>query len=336
VSIPEHQFVPLGFPGSRASLGGLVVTNTSGVKRSRYGSLRDVLLGVRVALPDGSLVRFGGRVVKNVAGYDMNKLCVGSLGAFGVVLETTWRLAALPEDDRLLAVVFPTLSQATAAAAAVQASQLLPAALTLWSAEAADTLGLPLTLQPEQVVVLLNFDGTHEAVTRQIRDSRTYSQHHASLDETLVTGDALVSLWERQERWQEAPQATEQARLQLRLGALPSHLEDVIRFLTTPQVCCYQGVRWYADYPQGQVFAHVPLEQPEAGDVGHTVSDWLAQLRAQLRRWHGYCAVHYAPAVLRQQLDVWGEIPGSQLLRLYKHRFDPHGVLNPGRYAAGL
>jgi glycolate oxidase FAD binding subunit len=336
VSIPERQVVPLGFPGSRASLGGLVVTNTSGVKRGRYGALRDVLLGMRVALPDGSLVRFGGRVVKNVAGYDMNKLFVGSLGAFGVVVETTWRLAALPEDDRLLAVVFPSLHQATTAAAAVQASQLLPAALTLWSAEAMATLGLPLTLQPEQVAMLVNFDGPHEAVARQIHDSQTYAQHHAGLEETLVTGEALFTLWERQERWQEAPQATEPARLQLRLGALPSHLEDVVRLLMTPQVFGHQGIRWYADYPQGQIYAHVPLEQSGVVDIGQAVSDWLAPLRTQLQRWHGYCAVQYAPARLRQQLDMWGEIPGGQLLRLYKHHFDPHGVLNPGRYAIGL
>jgi len=198
------------------------------------------------------------------------------------------------------------------------------------------TLELTLTLQPEQVAVLVNFDGPHEAVARQIRDSRTYAQHHAGLDETLVLGEALFTLWERQERWQKAPQVTEPARLQLRLGALPSHLEDVIRLLMTPQAFCHQDIRWYADYPQGQIFAHVPLAQSGAVDIGQAVFDWLAQLRMQLQRWHGYCAVQYAPAGLRQQLDMWGELPGGQLLRLYKHHFDPHGVLNPGRYAAGL
>lgn len=335
-SMPERQFLPLGFPGTAASLGGLLVTNTSGVKRSRYGSLRDLLLGVRIALPDGSLARFGARVVKNVAGYDMNKLFIGSLGVFGVVLETSYRLAALPEDDRVLAVVFPTLIQATAAAAAVQASQLLPSALMLLSAGAARVTQLALTVQPDQAVLLLNFDGLHETVERQLRDSRTFCQQHGALDETLVTGEALLTLWESQERWQAAPQATEPARLQIRLGALPSRLVDAMGVLTTLPTCLQQDVNWRADYMQGQVLAHIPLTQPESVAVGNAVSDWLVQLRTQLRQWHGYGVVEYAPATWRQQLDVWGETPGGQLLQLYKQRFDPHGVLNPGRYIARL
>src|SRR5262245_35529740 len=135
LTTPCQQFLPLGYAGTTASLGGLLVTNTSSVKRWRYGGVRDLVLGVRVALPDGALVHFGGRVVKNVAGYDMNKLFIGSLGAFGVVLEATYRLATLPEDDRVLAVLFPTLAQATAAAAALRAAPMLPSELLLMQAD---------------------------------------------------------------------------------------------------------------------------------------------------------------------------------------------------------
>ena len=135
LTTPQRQFLPLGYAGTAASLGGLLVTNSSGMKRLRYGGVRDLVLGVRVALPDGALVHFGGRVVKNVAGYDMNKLFIGSLGAFGVVLETTYRLVALPEDDSVLAVAFPTLAQATAAAAALCAAPLLPSAVLLLHAD---------------------------------------------------------------------------------------------------------------------------------------------------------------------------------------------------------
>src|SRR2546428_2645686 len=149
LTTPYQQCLPLGYAGTTASLGGLLVTNPSGVKRWRYGSVRDLVLGVRVALPDGALVHFGGRVVKNVAGYDMNKLFIGSLGVFGVVLETTYRLAALPEDDRVLAVTFPTLVQAAAAVVALRAAPLLPSALLLLHADVAGGLGAgpPMALQ---------------------------------------------------------------------------------------------------------------------------------------------------------------------------------------------
>src|SRR5262249_11891193 len=148
-------------------------------------------------------------------GYDMNKLFIGSLGAFGVVLETTYRLAALPEDDHVLAAAFPTLAQATAAAAALRAAPLLPSALLLLHADvaAAWAPSLPLTVPAPQVVLLLNYDGLHETVTRQIRESRGLCQTHGSLAEHTLASTALTALWELQERWCRVPFATPQPSL---------------------------------------------------------------------------------------------------------------------------
>jgi glycolate oxidase FAD binding subunit len=336
-SLPKQQFLPLGFPASLASLGGALATNTNGVKRLRYGGIRDLLLGVRVALPDGSLVHFGGRVVKNVAGYDMNKLFIGSLGAFGVVLETTYRLAALPEDDRILAAVFPSVSQATQAAAVVQASQLLPAAITWLSAKAAAACNMSflLTAHDNQVMLCLNFDGMHEAVERQLSDSQILCEQHGSVSIAQISGEAMLTLWEGQEAWRAAPSHTDQKRIQVRLGVLPNQVTAAIQQCTTPQNFCPQGGQWLADYSSGQIFAHLPIENPEVATHGE-ISGWLRHIRAQLQNGSRYCVIEYAPTVLRQQLDVWGQSPSHQLLRLYKQHFDPHAILNPGRYAAGL
>lgn len=337
-SLPKRQFLPLGFPGSMTSLGGTLTTNTSGVKRLRYGGVRDLLLGVRVALPDGAHVHFGGRVVKNVAGYDMNKLFIGSLGTFGVVLETTYRLAALPEDDRILAAVFPNVSQATQAAAAVQGSQLLPSAATLLSpaaAAACDLEVLLLTVHENQVVLCLNFDGMHEAVERQLHDGQAICEQHGSVSIAQISGEAILTLWEGQEAWRTAPDATAPTRVQIRLGVLPSHIAATIQQISAPQSFCQQGGQWLADYSNGQIFVHLPLDDIERAADG-MVSGWLRDLRAQLHNKDGYGVIEYAPAPLRRQLDIWGQSPGYQLLRLYKQHFDPHAVLNPGRYIAGL
>jgi glycolate oxidase FAD binding subunit len=333
-ALPERQFLPLGFAGTQASLGGLLATHTSGVKRARYGGLRDLLLGVKVALPEGALVRFGGRVVKNVAGYDMNKLFVGSLGAFGVVVETCYRLAAMPEDDRLLAVVFPRLSQAVAAAAAVQASPLQPSALMFLTAAA--TAALPLSVQTDQVALLLNVDGPHEAVERQLRDAEALCEQHGGRDPARISGEALVSVWEAHEQWQAAPPASEPARLQVQLGVLPSHLEAVLRALAKLPPFASGTVSWWTDYVHGQVVAHIPLGVSESGDWVRAMQAWLTALRTQVRDWHGYCNLTVAPPNLRPHLNMWGESSGSALLRLYKQQFDPQAILNPGRYVAGL
>ena len=338
LTTPQQQFLPLGYAGTAASLGGLLVTNTSGVKRLRYGGVRDLVLGVRVALPDGALAHFGGRVVKNVAGYDMNKLFIGSLGVFGVVLETTYRLAALPEDDRVLAVTFPTLVQAAAAVVALRAAPLLPSALLLLHADVAGAweAALPLTVQAPQVVLLLNYDGIRESVARQIRDSRALCQTHGSLADTALAGTALTTLWELHEDWCRAPTGIAPPSLHVRLGVLPSQLATTLTHLAQPPPFCQQDIAWLADAGHGHVWARLSLQPSGAADLAQAVQDWLYALRAQLQAQHGYAVVEGAPAALRQQLDVWGHLAYAPLLSLYKQCFDPHAVLNPGRYVAGL
>lgn len=329
LTVPERQFLPLGYPGTRASLGGLLVTNTSGFKRARYGGMRDLVLGVNVALPDGSRVQFGGRVMKNVAGYDMNKLYVGSYGAFGLVLATSYRLAALPEDDRLLAAVFPSLAQATEAAAAVQASLLNPAAVMLLYAGAAQTLGLPLTVQTGQVVLLCNFDGLHEAVEREMQESETYCQRHGVVETAPLASEAMLGIWEQFEQWQATPDVSDAAQLRLRIGVLPNRIPTAIEALETLGL---PVSFWYADYVHGQLFVclHIDVQ-----DTVEQTASWLADLRQRAHDWHGYCEVTAAPTALRQQLDIWCVSPGvTALHRRYKAQFDPHAVLNPGRSMA--
>ena len=334
LTVPERQFLPLGYPGTPASLGGLLVTNTSGFKRARYGGMRDLVLGVRVALPDGALVQFGGRVVKNVAGYDMNKLYVGSYGVFGVVLATSYRLAALPEDDRLFAVAFPTLTQAMEAAAAVHASFLNPAAVMLLDHQAAQAMGWPLTVQPGHVVLLCNVDGLHEAVERALQESENICQRYGMMETAQLSGEAMLGVWEQLEQWQTAPRADEASQLRLRIGVLPSRIATAVDALDAAQRLGLLSFGWYADYVHGQVFACLDID-PQA--TVEQVGPWLADLRARVRDGHGYCQVSAAPARLRQQLDMWGETPGTvALFRRYKEQFDPHGVLNPGRYIARL
>ncbi|HSX78342.1 MAG TPA: FAD-binding oxidoreductase [Candidatus Saccharimonadia bacterium] len=338
LTTPYRQFLPLGYAGTTASLGGLLVTNTSGVKRWRYGGVRDLVLGVRVALPDGALVHFGGRVVKNVAGYDMNKLFIGSLGTFGVVLETTYRLVALPEDDGVLAVLFPSLAQATAAAVALRTAPLLPSALLLLHADVVHAwhAALPWTVQPSQVVLLLNCDGSREAVARQLRDSRALCQTHGGLADTTLAGTTLPTLWALREGWCHAASATAQPWLHVRLGIVPTHLEATLTHLAQTPTFCQQPIGWVADAGHGQIWARLALQPSLSDELGQAVQDWLYTLRTQLRAHHGYAVVEEAPTTLRQQLDVWGNPPGAQLLSLYKQHFDPYAVLNPGRYVAGL
>src|SRR5262249_49203738 len=125
-----------------ATVGGILASNASGPRRHLYGTCRDLLIGVTVVSADGTVVRGGGKVVKNVAGYDLPKLFVGSFGTLGVLVEATFRLRPRPDADRLVVSRFERLAESGAAARAVMASDLIPSALELVDAGASRALGL--------------------------------------------------------------------------------------------------------------------------------------------------------------------------------------------------
>jgi glycolate oxidase FAD binding subunit len=124
--------------------------------------------------------------------------------------------------------------------------------------------------------------------------------------------------------------------LHVRLGVLPARLDTLLTLLTRTPAVGQPQVAWVADAVYGQIWAHAPLPLTLAEAEVHTIQDWLHALRLQAQAHQGYVMVESAPATLHAQLDVWGPSPGAPLLSLYKQHFDPHGVLNPGRYVAGL
>jgi glycolate oxidase FAD binding subunit len=125
--------------GAVATVGGVVAVNDSGPLRTRYGSVRNLILGATVALADGTLARSGGRVVKNVAGYDLPKLVAGSLGTLGVLVEATFRLHPLPRETRDATFAFATPAGAQAFLLAVADSRLTPSCVQLRAASRAPT-----------------------------------------------------------------------------------------------------------------------------------------------------------------------------------------------------
>ncbi len=169
----DRAILPLDPPAAhRVTLGGLVAANQSGPARLLYGTVRDWLLGMRVVLPDGQRIHCGGRVIKNVSGYDMNKIFISSLGTLGIITEVTFKLLPVPAQRGAVIGLFPGLAQAWAAAKRVQASFLLPEALDLLNPAAVDllapTLGLPAA--PGTCALAAALAGSPETVERQARE----------------------------------------------------------------------------------------------------------------------------------------------------------------------
>ncbi|HEV2010434.1 MAG TPA: FAD-binding oxidoreductase [Candidatus Limnocylindria bacterium] len=137
-ALAEHgQLLPLDPPHTArgATVGGIIAANSSGFGRYRYGGVRDLLLGLRAALPDGTIARAGGRVVKNVAGYDLNKLFIGSLGTLGVIVEATFKILPVPPVTRAAVASFASSADAFAAADALVRTSLRPTAVVVERAD---------------------------------------------------------------------------------------------------------------------------------------------------------------------------------------------------------
>jgi glycolate oxidase FAD binding subunit len=347
------QTLPLQYPSSPTTLGGLIATNAANPKRLLYGGVRDLLLGLRVALPSGAVVHFGGKVVKNVAGYDMSKLFVGSLGALGIIVEATFKLYALPERDETVWAGFPTWPQAAEAAAQLLAAPLLPSQVLLLNAAAAQAL------MPEEkatggvksaaantttggATLLVNVEGMDEAVERQLRDAARICRGQGAATVDVVTG-------ERQDRLRQRLTAAAQAgdladvgegrsggAISVRLGTLPSRVPAVMEAVAhatnavTPPLIV-------GDCGGGQVRLILRGEDLAFSAGDEVLVQVLRDLPRLVAVGGGYVVIEAAPTAVKERLDVWGPPPSAfNLLKALKAKFDPAGVLNPGRFIGGL
>jgi glycolate oxidase FAD binding subunit len=322
---PRRQMLAAGWPWERHSLGGLVAANRGVPKRLAYGALRDQLLGVRLALGDGRLARFGGKVLKNVAGYDLTKLVIGSFGAAGVIVETTWKLFALPDGEIHWCGALPSLERAAALAARLFRSPLLPACLFLLDPAAAARLaGLErLNAPPGQALAWVGFDGRAAALRRQIAEIETIA---------AAEGGALVEVRERLSEAASAllmgEQSPQPETMQVRLGVPPSRLGQVHGMAIAE--LAERGLSGSAvlDYPAGRITLRVP-----APGVSHPVlTDWVRRLRQALAREGGFALLEQAPPALRASLGTWGDLgDAGRLMARLKPSLDPPSILAPGR-----
>lgn len=285
-------------PGT--TIGGLVAATPSGPRRMAGGSVRDLLIGLTVVRADGVVAHSGGKVVKNVAGYDLGKLMTGSFGTLGVLTEATFRLHPVPEAARWLGHPVASAAQAAEVIATVLHSQVVPAALeVLWPTEG-----------PGTVAVLL--EGSSAGVGARAR----------------VVGDLLGHGTEVMEHpghlhtypWQHIAGATG-----LKLTCQLSAVSDV---LETAREC---GVHLQGSAGVGVLYGSVPADtEPRALEAT------LRQLRTVCVANGGSVVVVDAPAETKGDVDVWGPVHGLELMRRVKDQFDPDHRLAPGRFVGGI
>ena len=296
------QFLPLDPPhAEEATIGGVIAANSNGFWRARYGAVRDLLIGTRTALADGTVALAGGRVVKNVAGYDLDKLLVGSFGTLGVIVEATFKVLPVPVASDGLAARFSDSSDAFAAAGAIVRG---PSRAEACVVERGDGSAWQLAVEAR---------GSAPTVKRAIEDARReVAAHHG---ETRELADDL-------DRMRELPaRSTDGAlvRVAIPLAAAAPFSETASRLDSIATLV--------ADAASGVVRVHV------LGEDDAVIRDVEALLLAA-RVVGGAGRVERRAEHLRSRLSTWPNGPsGDFLMRRIKDAFDPAGILEPGRAA---
>lgn len=305
----QKQRAPLDPPfPERATIGGIVAANLNGPRRSYYGNVRDLVIGMKVALASGELIKAGGKVVKNVAGYDMCKLFTGSLGTLGIITEVTLRMAAIPEQSVSINAA-GSLEQTLQLADALASAPLLPAAVLLSSREGSQG----------QWQLTIRCDGFHESNTRQITDIQAMA-HVVGIATNPAEGELSKQHWQQ-------------------FCDLPLQRDAIVYRLTVPRAT----LRLVLQTITNSGLAHAIRADLAAGVVwiacsaANTAKEQFPKLLALAAEQGGHAVMFAAPAELKAGLDVWGPPPPSlALMRKTKLQFDPQGILNPGRFLSGL
>ncbi len=322
---PAGQWLALDPPEPRATVGGVVAANASGPRRLRYGTVRDLIIGITVVLADGTVAHAGGKVVKNVAGYDLAKLFCGSLGTLGMIAEVIFRLHPLPAAAAVVTLEVEEPSQAGQAVRRLGRSALEPSAIE----QIVDEWGWPGRL----TVV---FEGIQPGVEAQAAAAAELLGPVGSAEVAGPGGiDAALS--------QLGARPFEKAEVALKATFPPAELPGVVtellggdrrsrerRWIGPVSAHAATGVLWMTSgFRQGDLRA----DGPEVAYVAGAVTE----ARERLTALGGSLVVVKAPPHLKRLVDVWGP-PGDALglMRRVKERFDPDRRLSPGRFVGGI
>jgi glycolate oxidase FAD binding subunit len=320
----EGQRLPVDVPQpERATLGGAVAANLSGPRRLGRGTLRDYVIGVSFLTDAGDEVKGGGRVVKNVAGYDLMKLQIGALGTLGIVTQLTLKVTPKPEDQALVAfgvnaaAVGPTLDR-------LHASASRPVAVELLNAAAARATGIKLP-EFDPWVIVVGFEEKAVTVSWQVTTLKDELKSAPVRDVTEFRGAACEPLWNALTELQDRPES----RLSFKANILPSRVAAFVGQASA----AHSDLLLHAHAGNGIVYGHVASPDLTTDQA----SALLATLTPHAADANGNLVVRRCLVEWKKVLPVWGQPRGDRdLMRTIKRTLDPSNVFNPGRLFGDL
>lgn len=326
-----NQRLPFDVPqAEKATVGGSVASNAAGFLRSSAGGIRDWVIGMKVVLADGTMTKSGGRVVKNVQGYDMHRLHTGAFGTLGVIAEVAFKLTPIPAKTLTIAAVFDSLGSAAQAVTALFNGPFTPEAMSLFYGEgAAKAAGTRIprgVAGPCRILLLTRVAGGEAAVVRQTDETVKAARSTGATAVETIEGADADALWRTADT--SPAGVTVSARSTLRPSNALKALQDLDIALSS--------------WPSLVLTARVDC------GFGTLVTNWWGRTNEDAReavgasvqaaqRNGGATVIEVSPSGIKRGMDVFGDVgPSLPVMRRMKEQYDPARVLNPGRFAGGI
>ena len=327
----HRQYLALNPPyADQCTIGGIVATNASGSFRLRHGTARNQVLGLRVVRADGTVVKSGGKVVKNVAGYDLNKLYIGGFGTLGIITEVTLKLSPIPVRQAILTADFQNIQGAADTGLAIVGSQTLPMFVNLFVNADPTHAKTETPTDEDKPMLTVGFGGDPETVAWQLTQCQGIMEQNGAIGVTIVKDESLQHLQEAVQEFSAENKNTERvvAKLNLKRTDLTEFAAQIVEanWANDVQIMALLG--------SGVLYVTIPV----ASDTDYpSLANALTQLRRTAMSKQGNLIIEVAPPELKQHIDVWGSVEGTlSLMKQIKAKFDPTGLLNPGRFVSSI
>jgi glycolate oxidase FAD binding subunit len=348
-ALAQHgQFLPLAVPFlERTTIGGTIASGVDGPLRQFYGTARDYLLGIEFVTGDGVASKSGGRVVKNVTGYDIHKLMIGALGTLGVITRLNFKTFPLPTAIHGFVARFASVAQACEMRNRIAASPLTPLTLDILSPQVAGLFAgavppsqfepAPMTLDilsNSEWAVTTGYCGNEKVLERYQTDLRQIAADSGATGINILA-ENLAPAWARKREFIPIALAASPATTIIKLSVLPSWLKDVIEAAQTAAAA--NSLPWVA-LARGVGVVYFALLPPELNqDAFARVQKTTSAIHQAAAKLEANSTIPWCPTAWKKELHVWGLDPRnvSQMQKI-KNAFDPQQVLSPGRLVGGL
>jgi glycolate oxidase FAD binding subunit len=336
-TLAEHkQFLPLAVPFyERATIGGTLASGVDSPLRQAYGTARDFVLGMEFVTGDGAPAKSGGRVVKNVSGYDLHKLMLGAIGSLGIMTRVNFKTFPLPAQTRAWLAGFSRAEDAFLFALNVRKSALAPQTVEVFDRQSMEILSLGLSLAQSEWSVAISAAGNERVVERSAGELEAMARGANAAAFDALDGAATSALMTAIREFPALAAKKFTDSVIAKVTTLPTHMAETVQSLRN--ITAERGLA-FATIARGVgviYFALLPAERDA------TVMTRLAQCAKEIldatEKNHNRSTIWCSPLELKREMNIWGEAGQDfALMQRVKQAFDPHNILAPGRFVGGL